>query len=169
MRDSDLSQGNCVRQLARLAEGLPTRFHPRLDEVRKRIGVLFTPDYPQVLNTSFLEQNVNVDLHTGRITGVVDWPNLRVGPFGLSLVSLEMFLIQQTTTGGWAFLPRHAELREIFSNSFFAAVGSLTDDQREAIKVGRVLGLFLSYGFTSGAPTSEGHIRLSMLEGFLSV
>jgi hypothetical protein len=122
-----------------------------------------------VLNhADLLEMNIHADLSTGGITRIVDWTGATAGPLGLSLWGFETILGVMSGTG-WHFHPRHVELREIFWGAFYAAVGDLTDSQWEAIRVGRLVGLFQAYGFQGGVPVPEGDLSLACLEAYLSV
>lgn len=135
------------RLLGKLSGALPERFQTKLDEVRQGLPLLFRPDYPMVLNhNDLLEMNIHVDAGTGHITGIVDWADAKVSPFGLSLWGLETVLGVQTSSS-WHFHPGHERLRSQFWDTFYTVVGDLPDDDRRAIEVARVLGLFRSYGF----------------------
>jgi hypothetical protein len=152
--------------LTQLAQGLPVRFRPKLDEIIEQLPLLFMPDYPLVLNhADLLEMNIHVDPEAGGITGIVDWTDARVSPFGTSLWGLENILGVMTSTR-WHFHPNHRGLRQIFWNAFYAVVGHLSDTQRQAIEVGRVIGTFRAYGFLQGVPVKEGSPNLICLEAF---
>lgn len=79
--------------LDQLARGLPEQFGSKLNEVRQGLPLLFRPNYPMVLNhNDILEMNIHVDEETGHITGIADWADALVTPFGTSLGGLETIL-----------------------------------------------------------------------------
>lgn len=133
--------------LDKLSQGLPKRFHPKLDEIRQGLPLLFWPGYPIVVNhDDLLENNIHVDEKTGRITSIVDWADAIFAPFGTSLKGLETLLGVQTSKQ-WHFYPSHKHLRKEFWKSFFAVTGDLSADDRQAIEIGRMFGLFRTHGF----------------------
>lgn len=133
--------------LDRLSQTLPERFSPKLTEVRQGLPLLFRPDYPLVLNhDDLLEMNIHVDEETGYITGIVDWVDAKIAPFGTSLGGLETILGVQTSSC-WLFHPNHEELRMQFWKTFYEVTGNLSDIDRQAVEVGRLFGLFRRYGF----------------------
>lgn len=74
------------RILDQLSQTLPDHFDPKLTEVLQRFPLLFRPDYPVVLNhNDLLEMNIHVNWKNGRITGIVDWADAKIAPFGTSL------------------------------------------------------------------------------------
>jgi hypothetical protein len=125
-----------------------------------------------VLNhDDLLEMNIHVAKRTGRITGIVDWADAKITPFGTSLGGLETILGVQTSSC-WLFHPSHDDLRRQFWKTFYGVTGDLSDDDRRAIEVGRVLGLFRTYGFDrrpekeNAVPLDEGDGELVCLEAF---
>lgn len=158
--------------LDQLSQSLPKRFQPKLDEVRQGLPLLFRSDYPMVLNhDDLVEMNIHVDEGTGRITGIVDWTDAKIAPFGTSLGGLETVLGAQTSSC-WFFHPNHDYLRTQFWETFYGVIGYLSDADRQAIEVGRVFGLFRTYGFDrrpekeNATPLKEGDQELVCLEAF---
>ena len=152
-----------------LAKALPERFHFSLRRVIQQLPLLFVTDYPLVINhLELAEMNIHVSLATGGITGIVDWHNASLGPFGLSLWGLETFLGIESHDG-WHFYCHQRWLRRVFWDTFFATTGWLSDVNREAIKIARVAGLFCAFGLNGGAPVEEGDLSLQLLDAFLSV
>lgn len=126
-----------------------------------------------VLNhDDLLEMNIHVDKDNGRITGIVDWADAKITPFGTSLGGLETVLGVQTSSR-WFFHPDHNLLREKFWSAFYDITGYLADDDRRAIEVGRVFGLFRTHGFDrrpekeNAVPLVEGDPDLVCLEALL--
>ncbi|KPM42263.1 hypothetical protein AK830_g4295 [Neonectria ditissima] len=65
---------------------LPDSLRPTIDMVRQNLHPLFRPDFPIALqHGDILENNIHVEEATGHITGVVDWSDAFLAPFGLSL------------------------------------------------------------------------------------
>jgi hypothetical protein len=104
-----------------------------------------------------LENNFHVNEATGHITGVVDWADAIIAPFGLSLGGLETILGVQTSSS-WHFHPNHVELREYFWDTFYEHTGPISADTRRSIEVARLFGLFRTHGF------EEGNARIAYLE-----
>ncbi|KND86463.1 hypothetical protein TOPH_08900 [Tolypocladium ophioglossoides CBS 100239] len=147
-----------------LSQGLPKRFQPKLDEIRQGLPLLFRSDYPMVLNhDDLLEMNIHVDEVTGGITGIVDWADAIIAPFGTSLGGLETVLGVQTSSC-WFFHPDHDLLRTHFWKTFYEITGRLSDSDRRAIEVARLFGLFRTHGFDR-RPEKEN--ALSLEEGEL--
>ncbi|KAK6215675.1 hypothetical protein QIS74_08694 [Colletotrichum tabaci] len=100
--------------LNRLSQSLPERFQQKLCEVRQSLPLLFRPDYVMTVNhDDLLEMNIHVDKETGRITGIVDWADAKIAPFGTSLWGLETVLGIQTSSS-WLFHPDHVYFRNQF-------------------------------------------------------
>jgi hypothetical protein len=138
------------RVLDQISQGLPERFQPKLDEVRQGLLLLFRPDYPVVVqHDDLLENNIHVDEATGHITGIVDWADAMIAPFGVSLGGLETVLGVQTSSC-WHFHPNHVELRKHFWDTFYREIGQISADDRRSIEVARLFGLFRTHGFEEG-------------------
>lgn len=125
-----------------------------------------------VLNhDDLLEMNIHVDEGTGRITGIVDWGEAMVAPFGTSIGGLETILGVQTSAG-WYFHPRHRHLRMQFWKTFYEATGYIPEEDRRAIQIARIFGLFRTHGFDrrpekdNPVPVEEGDFGFDCLEAF---
>ncbi|EFY87015.1 hypothetical protein MAC_06913 [Metarhizium acridum CQMa 102] len=151
-------------------------FQPKLEEIREGHPLLFRPDYRMVLNhDDLLEMNIHVDENTGRITGiVVDWEDAVISPFATSLGGLETILGIQTSTS-YYFHPDHEFLRTSFWETLYETVGCVSDEDRRAIGVGRLLGLLRTHGFDrrpekeNAQPLVLGDPDLVCLEAMLSI
>jgi hypothetical protein len=76
-----------------LARSLPSRFASNLGRVRQELTSLFLGALPFVLNHGdFCEMNLLINSETGYTTGIVDWAEARILPFGFSLWGLENVL-----------------------------------------------------------------------------
>ncbi|KND88575.1 hypothetical protein TOPH_06756, partial [Tolypocladium ophioglossoides CBS 100239] len=97
--------------LDQVSQGLPEHLQAKLYEVRRALPLLFRPGHPMAFqHDDLLENNIHVDEATGRITGIVNWPDAIIAPFGVSLDGLETILGVQTLTS-WHFHPGHLSLR----------------------------------------------------------
>lgn len=156
------------QQLKTLANALPENFRPKLNEVCNQLPLVFDPDYPQVLNhADLLEMNIHVNPSTGAITGIVDWHDANVGPFVLLFWGLES-LLGTLGSDGWHFHARHFDLRKTCWNTLYSNM-VITESQKQAVKVGVIVGIFQAYGLRKGAPVEMGDLSLSILENALSV
>lgn len=128
-----------------LADALPSRFTDKLIFLGEKLPSLFSSPYPLVLSHNDLcEMNVLVDRHTGHITGVIDWEEARILPFGFSLWGLENVLGNMDSEG-WHYYDNREALVSLFWQVFNEEVGSTSD--RQAIEVARTVGIFYRYGF----------------------
>lgn len=156
--------------LEQLRQGLPERFHEVLDRLLQALPTLFDHDWPMVPNhTDLLENNIHVDLETGRITGICDWGDATVSPFGTSLWGLDSFLGSRSLAG-WRWVSNSAEFRRRFCSALAAAMGS--DGLPERIEVARLVGIFLKFGLEwvdmeNREPVKEGSLDLAYLEAVI--
>ncbi|KAF4964136.1 hypothetical protein FSARC_7918 [Fusarium sarcochroum] len=133
--------------LDRVSHGLSERLQTMLEEVRRGLPLLFRPSYPMSLqHDDLLENNIHVDETTGRITGIVDWDNAIIAPFGVSFCGAEIVFGVQTLKD-WHFHPCHLSLRRRFWEAFYKEVGDISEEDKRSIEVARLFGLFRTYGF----------------------
>ena len=158
--------------LQKLYDGLPDRFRETLKRVLESLPALFAEDWPMVPNhTDLLENNIHVDPATGRLTGVCDWRDATIGPFGTSLEGLDC-LLGERSRSGWYWLPNQAELRRIFWQAFGNTLGrSLADNRqfRQRVDTARLVGVFRKHGLVyvdaeNQAPVAEGSTSMNYLE-----
>ncbi|KAH8751707.1 hypothetical protein F5883DRAFT_577979 [Diaporthe sp. PMI_573] len=156
-------------QLQQLHGGLPVRFRATLKRLLKQLPELFAEDWPLVPNhTDLLENNIHVSPETGSITGICDWKDATVGPFGTSIEGLEC-LLGERTMKGWRWLANQMNLRRQFWQAFYAAMGSRTAELEQRIDTARLVGIFLTHGLVwvdaeNRAPVTEGSSALGYLE-----
>jgi hypothetical protein len=133
--------------LDKLSLALPESLHSTIDMVRQNLHLLFRPEYPTAIqHGDILENNIHVDEVTGHVTGIVDWHDAFVAPFGLSLGGVEILLGIQTNED-WHFHPFHHELRQKFWERFNIEVGEVSELDKQAMEVARLMGLFQMHGF----------------------
>lgn len=136
---------------------------------RAGLPLLFVSTYPMVLTHGDLssEMNILVDPSTGHITGVIDWAEAKIGPFGVSLWGLENVLGSMNSRG-WRYHLHHRALRAQFWQTFEEAVGAVSDDDKRIIQIARMAGFFLQYGFAwedgRREPAKDGTISFMYLD-----
>nr|POE96530.1 hypothetical protein CFP56_56580 [Quercus suber] len=132
-----------------LARTLPSRFS------RDTLGLLNGLDsifesLPSVLTHGDLcETNFLVDEGSGRLTGIIDWAETEIMPFGLSLWGLENIL-GYMDVHGWHYFDRHVDLRALFWKAFHSAVAEEDEallPKQSAIDLARRIGVLFRYAF----------------------
>ncbi|KAK4106362.1 hypothetical protein N658DRAFT_414229, partial [Parathielavia hyrcaniae] len=105
---------------------LTARFGPALDEMRKHLPMLVSGDFPLALTHSDLDElNILVDSGSGTITGVIDWTDAGIQPFGLTLYALDKF-IGSMGRDGWVYLDTAGALRDEFWRAFADYAGQVS-------------------------------------------
>ncbi|KAK4141303.1 uncharacterized protein C8A04DRAFT_39239 [Dichotomopilus funicola] len=167
--DGNQLLGTYLPQLQQLRQGLPERFFPTLDQLIHQLPDLFAEGWPLVPNhVDLLENNIHVDVATGKIVGICDWRNAEVSPFGMSLGGLETMLGVATTSGSfWRYHPNHEVLRGHFWTRFYHYLGGASDNVRRRIETARLIGLFLANGFEHDKPATEESEDLQFLSAVL--
>ncbi|OOQ84384.1 hypothetical protein PEBR_30716 [Penicillium brasilianum] len=130
-----------------LARNLPSRFAPNLERVHKELPSIFLKALPFVLSHGDLnEMNILVDPNSGNITGIVDWAESRILPFGFALHGLENFLGRMDSEG-WHYYDRYGELERLFWQTFRKEAHNFSDTDFYLIRAARMAGIFYRYGF----------------------
>lgn len=76
----------CNSALDVIAANPDHHFEATLTKVRCGLPALFSGDYPLVITHGDLsEMNLLVDPLSGKITGIVDWAETSIQPFGFTL------------------------------------------------------------------------------------
>lgn len=114
--------------------------------------------------------NFLVDPSAGHLTGVIDWAEAQISPFGISLWGLENVLGYMNSQG-WHYHTDHRSLRDLFWQIFEENVGGLSDEDRQSIRVARMADLFFRYGFSwdgdnNRQPVEEGTPSFKYLDAF---
>ncbi|KJZ69736.1 hypothetical protein HIM_10876 [Hirsutella minnesotensis 3608] len=139
-----------------LARSLPSRFTSNLSRVRQHLPALFSGAFPFVLNHGDLcEMNLLVNPETGNITGIVDWAEARILPFGFSIWGLENVLGYMDSEG-WHYYDNHRELENIFWQTFLGEARNASDTDLQLIRAARMAGLFCRYGFIVEGKAMKG-------------
>jgi hypothetical protein len=153
-----------------LAKALRPRFAEKLNEVKIGLPSLFASPYPLVLSRGGLcEMNILVDERTGHITGVIDWEDARILPFGFSLWGLENVLGYMDSEG-WHYCDSREHLIGLFWRTFDCQVESIPD--RQVTAVARTVGIFCRYGpaWEKGpwVPVDESSSSTKYLDAFFN-
>lgn len=99
-----------------LESTLPPRFTAIVSCALRELGELFYPYYPQVLTHGDLcLVNLLVSPSIGRVTGIIEWAEAELLPFGLALYGLDV-LLGYLGLGGWSYLEIWDELEQNFGN-----------------------------------------------------
>lgn len=135
----------CRTRFEYLAGVLPERFLPAITEVQAALPAFLDGSYPLVLTHSDLnEMNILVDASSGKITGVVDWPDASILPFGFTLYALENALGNMGPSG-WKWLDNADDLRCAFWTAFGERTG-LSEPQTRLAKIAEKAGILIRYG-----------------------
>ncbi|KAI0100324.1 hypothetical protein GGR51DRAFT_575408 [Nemania sp. FL0031] len=144
----DALRSKCERELKLLLGSLPARFHPIIECSLDSMPAIFS--LPTVLlHRDFGSCNIIVDNESCHLTGVIDWAEAEIAPFGLNLHSLQQFTGKFHLKNGWIRYDDYNILQEMFWDVFSKEAGGLSNDIIKAIHSARVVGLLLSKGFTS--------------------
>ncbi|KAL8354429.1 hypothetical protein RB601_004025 [Gaeumannomyces tritici] len=130
--------------LDRLDKAFPDRFSITLNQVRDSFTRLFSLPWV-ITHVDLNETNILVD-DTGAITAIIDWADAEMLPFGMSLWGLENILGYMDGTG-WHYHGNAQELRDEFWRVFKASVGGVGEEAMAAIRIARMVGLFMRYCF----------------------
>ena len=131
-----------------LLSALPERFHPAVQRCLDQMDSVMS--LPMVLlHRDIGSSNVLVSEDTCHLTGVIDWAEAEVCPFGQNLHSLEAFTGAVHLRNGWRKYADYKDLQTVFWATFTAEIGSeLSLQSRNAVETSRVMGLLLDWGFT---------------------
>ncbi len=84
--DTRSIQDTFAGKLQLLAQNLPSRFSVSVSQLRNNLPLLLSEGYPGVLTHGDLsEMNFLVNPETGHLTGVIDWAEAEILPFGYAL------------------------------------------------------------------------------------
>lgn len=135
-------------KLKQLSSSLPPRFTKIIENTQKNMGQMINA-VPWVLTHQDLsDMNILVDPDSGHITGVVDWADATVEPFGMALWGLESVL-GYSGPDGWSYFGSDpSRSRALFWKAFLREIGcTISDECYRAINDVKTLGVLLRYGF----------------------
>ena len=111
--------------------------------------------------------NLLVNHETGNITGIVDWAESRILPFGFALYGLEN-LLGWMDSEGWHYYDHHRELEGLFWKAFQEEANDISDADLYLIRSSRMAGLFYRYGFVFDTKGEVQSVRVDQLDGSLA-
>ncbi|KAK1763678.1 hypothetical protein QBC33DRAFT_213367 [Phialemonium atrogriseum] len=150
----------CHSKFDLLARSLPSRFASNLGRVCQELPSLLSGALRFVLSHGDLrEMNILIDPETGRITGIVDWAEASILPFGFPLWGLENILGYMGPKG-WQYYDNPHELEDLFWQTFREA-NNVSDTDLQLIRAARMAGLFYRYGFIVEGKTVKGVVDQS--------
>ncbi|KAJ5927857.1 hypothetical protein N7466_006813 [Penicillium verhagenii] len=151
-----------------LARDLPSRFAPNLERVRLVLPSLFSKALPFVLSHRDLNtMNILTNTETGNITGIVDWAESRILPFGFALYGLEN-VFGQMDSEGWHYYDRYHEMERLFWQRFREEARNFSDADLSLIRAARMAGLFYQYGFHFDIKGVVRRVRVEESDGSLA-
>ncbi|PVH86895.1 hypothetical protein DL98DRAFT_287422 [Cadophora sp. DSE1049] len=141
----------CVR-LEALCEGLPFRFRANARHVLANLSDIEA--LPRVLtHGDIVAANIIVDPPSGALSGLVDWAEAEILPFGVCLYGLEEMLGEITPTG-FQYRPDAEDLRALFWAELKRNIPAIGQSRvLDAVNLARDLGVLLWHGiaFDDGA------------------
>ena len=139
-------------RLMSLCEDLPVRFRTSARHILANLHRIEA--LPWVLtHGDIVAANIMVNPSSGALTGLVDWAEAEILPFGVCIYGLEEIL-GQLTPAGFQYRPDAQELRVLFWAELESNIPALRRSHvQEAVKLARDLGVLLWHGiaFDDGA------------------
>ncbi|GAB7354900.1 hypothetical protein MBLNU459_g5534t1 [Dothideomycetes sp. NU459] len=130
------------KDLHLLLTTLPDRYRPLIQEALQAMPSIMS--LPMILlHKDFNVCNIMVDEKTCHLTGVIDWAEAEVGPFGLNLYSIQQLM------------------EDAFWQTLQEEVDGLSEENIRTIKATMVVRLLLSRGFTSRLANKPEPIPIS--------
>ena len=166
------------KEIDQFTDSLPIRFKPLLQKIRHEMYRMFVEDYPYVLtHLDLLPWNVLVDKN-GHITGIIDWWDAKIMPFGVAIQGLHFILLGWMDKEKWIFnyYNDHEKTEQLFWTTFEGIAGGLTPKERKAMEVAQMVGYFLRYGSTwdeslgetgDYRPTRDGEEKMVYLDALV--
>ncbi|KAG9229005.1 hypothetical protein BJ875DRAFT_411631 [Amylocarpus encephaloides] len=180
-QEADLAYRQNLRReyftdLQLLLDSLPARFHPSIQKCLDSIEEVLS--LPMILlHRDFGTCNIMVDEKSCHLTGVIDWAEAEICPFGQNLHSLQALTGKLHLKNGWRQYKGYEALWDTFWSTFQSEVGGLSAETVKTIKIARTMGLLLSHGFTKrlanmtpATPIRDdeiGRYNMLYLDGFL--
>lgn len=152
-----------------LSSSLPSQFAEVIEKIVQSSNEIFQ-QVPWVLTHGDLSNmNILVEPDSGHLTGVVDWAEASIQPFGMGLWGLESVL-GCSGRDGWTYFGGDALCsRQLFRETFHKEVGMpVSLETRGALEEARILGVLLRYGFCREDGTERPTRATSLLDVFLS-
>jgi hypothetical protein len=123
---------------------LPPFAQGPLRDVTQQLDNLFVEWYPMVINHGgIVDDNIHITEGYGGITGIVDWREAQIGPFGLHFWGLET-IFGHPRLCGLDFHPKQKELRRLFWSTLEDIIGSEFKRFQKTVRLARKIGIFLA-------------------------
>ena len=164
------------KDLQLLLHALPPRFHQIIQRCLSALEAILS--LPMVLlHRDFGTSNIMVDGTSCHLTGIIDWAEAEICPFGQNLHSLEALTGALHLKNGWRRYDGYEAVQDIFWSTFQDEVGDISAETINTIKTARIMGLLRSRGFTKrlanmppATPIRDdetGRYNMLSLDGFL--
>lgn len=86
--------------------------------------------------------NILVEEETGYITGIIDWAEASIQPFGMCLWGLEN-LIGGFDKNGWHYYDTRQDLERKFWEVLYSGIGEVSEDDMMRINLARKIGMLI--------------------------
>lgn len=137
---------NVIQYRAKLHEllsVLPISFQSIIEDTLQNLDSIM--DLPKVVTHNDLScGNILIEPATGHLSGIVDWAEVTIEPFGLSLYGLQA-IIGLTDQNGYHYLEAADTNRDIFRQVFKQETN--LQGEQAVLEQARVLGVLLRFGF----------------------
>ncbi|TDZ18785.1 hypothetical protein Cob_v008416 [Colletotrichum orbiculare MAFF 240422] len=160
------------QKLLVLLNSLPKAYGRLLSFCLNNLDAAFHAEMPWALTHGDLcDTNIMIDSESGELTGIIDWAEGDVLPFGMALWGLETLLgYMDVGQGRWVYYSQREEMEKLFWHYFLEDAGPVSGAQGRGISVIRLIGIFFRHGFKfDGAKIvpKDGSWDLSFLQGQL--
>ncbi|KAI3333811.1 hypothetical protein F4824DRAFT_470913 [Ustulina deusta] len=157
-------------RLRQLTKSLPERYKSLLAYCTDGLSHMFGDQMPWTLTHGDLcDANLLVDRRNGELTGLVDWAEGSILPFGLALWGLETLLgFMDDTTNCWVYYECWEHLEDLFWQTLKPCMSRLSPDQLKGVHIARMLGLLCRHGFKftgAGEISKDESWDLRLLDG----
>ncbi len=151
-----------TNELQLLPHSLPPRFHQIIQKCLRSLEEILS--LPMVfLHRDFVTCNIMVNETSCHLTGVIDWAEAEICPFGQNLHSLQALMGALHLKNGWRRYEGYEALQDTFWSIFHDEVGDLSAKTMKTIKTARTMGLLLSRGFTTRLVICRGPHQFEMM------
>lgn len=134
------------QDLQTLRKTLPAHFQPVIEVCISSLDdILSLPHVPQ--HADLCDTNILVEPESGKITGVLDWSDAQVLPFGLNLHAVEAFTVHLNLDPEGLESSDHKAMQTVFWETLGKEVGSLSEEAIRTIKKASALGVLMGWGF----------------------
>lgn len=149
MQYRETLRGKYISELQLLLSSLPERLQPAIQRCLDQLDSMLSLPPMVLLHRDFGTTNIMVDEESCHLTGVIDWAEAEICPFGQNLHSLQALTGKLHFRTGWARYEDYDAPQGFFWTTFRDCFGGeWSAETRRAIHTARIMGLLLSRGFT---------------------